>query len=128
MLGAHEPLVDRVLEEREQRLPVAVDVEQPERLAMQAELLPREQLEQLVERPGAAGERDHRVGELGHQRLALVHGLDDVQLGQAGVGDFVLDEPVRDHSDNGAAGRQRRVRERAHEAHARASVDDLDVP
>ena len=95
---------------------------------MQAELLPREQLEQLVERAGAAGERDHGVGELGHQRLALVHGLDDVQLGQAGVGDLVLDQPRRDHADHRAAGGERGVGERAHQPDARAAVDELEPP
>ena len=104
MLGPDEPLVDRVLQESQQRLPVPVDIEEAHRLAMQSELLPGEQLEQLVKRPGAAGERDHRVGQLGHQRFALVHGLDDVEFGQTGVGDLVLDQAPRDHADHGAAG------------------------
>ena len=103
---------------RQQRLPVAADVEQADRLAVQPELLPREQLEQLVERPGAAGQRDHGVRQLGHQRLALVHRLDDVQLGQAGVRDLVLDQPRRDHADHGPAGGQRGIGQRAHQPHA----------
>ena len=68
-------------------------------MPVEAELAPGEQLEQLVERAGAAGQRDHGVRELGHQRLALVHRLDDVELRQAGVGDLGLNEPIRDHAD-----------------------------
>ena len=94
---------------------------------MQSELLPGEQLEQLVKRPGAAGERDHRVGQLGHQRFALVHGLDDVEFGQTGVGDLVLDQAPRDHADHGAAGGQRAIGERPHQPDARAAVDDLEA-
>ena len=127
MLGLQEPLVDGVLEEGQERLPVAGDVEEADRLAVQAELLPREQLEQLVERPGAPGQRDHRVRKLGHHRLALVHGLDDVQLRQPGMRDLALDQPRGDHADHGAAGGQRGIGERSHQPDARAAVDDLEL-
>jgi hypothetical protein len=39
-----------------------------------AELAPGHDLEELVERADAARERDEAVGQLGHERLAGVHG------------------------------------------------------
>jgi len=127
ILGAQEALVDSVLKKAQHRLPVAGHVEQADRLAMQAELLPGEQLEQLVERPAAARQGDNRVGQLGHQRLALVHGLDHVQLGATGMGNLMLYQPVGDHADHRAAAGQRSVGQRSHQAHPRAAIDDLEV-
>ena len=65
---------------------VAGGVEHRERLVVDAEVAPRVDLDQLLERADPARQRDERVRELGHQRLALVHVVDDVQLGQAACG------------------------------------------
>lgn len=37
------------------------------------------------ERAEAAGERDEGVGESGHRGLALVHAVDEAELGEAGA-------------------------------------------
>ena len=68
----HEAGLDRVVEPGEERPPVAVGVEQADRLGVQVELGPRGDLGQLLERAQAAGQRDERVGELTHACLALV--------------------------------------------------------
>ena len=47
---------------------------------MNAELSPSEDLEEFVERPHAAGERDESPGGVGHELLAFVHGVDDAQI------------------------------------------------
>ena len=94
---------------------------------MDAELLPGEDLDQLLERADPARQGHERVRELGHQRLALVHRLHDVQLGQAAVGDLAVHELLRDHADDLAAGLQRGVGQRAHQADRRAAVDDADA-
>ena len=85
---------------------VAAHVEQAERLGVQPELRPGVDLEQLLERADPARQRDEAVRELGHQRLALVHRADDVQLGQPGMGDLPVDERLRDHADHLAARRR----------------------
>ena len=61
--------------------------------------------------PDPAGQRDEAVGELGHQRLALVHRADDVQLGERRVRDLAAHQRLGDHADHLAAGRQRGVGE-----------------
>jgi hypothetical protein len=99
--------------------------EQAHRLRVQAELRPREDLEQLVERAEAAGQRHERIGELAHRGLALVHRADDAQLGQAGVGDLPVDEGARDDADDAPSRRERRVGRLAHQADARPAVDEL---
>ena len=93
---------------------------------MQAELRPRQLLEQLVERAEAAGQRREAVRELGHQRLALVQRADHVQLGQAAVRELAVDERLRDHADHLAAGRERPFGDGAHQTDAAAAVDDAD--
>ena len=127
MLGGDEALRDRVVEEGDEARPVAAHVEQAERLGVQAELGPGVDLEQLVERAGPARQRDEAVREVGHQRLALVHRVHDVQLAQPRVRDLAVDERLRDHADDLAARGERRVGDRAHQADARAAVDEADA-
>ena len=121
-----EALVGGVPRDVDQRPPEAVDVEQPDRLRVQAELRPRQLLEQLVERPEAARKRSEPVGELGHQRLSLVQRPDDVQLGQSAVGELAIDEQLRDDADHLAARPECAVGDRAHQPDAPAAVDDPD--
>jgi len=77
MGGSDEPLGDRHVEPREEQAPVVADIEQADRLAVELELRPRHDLGQLFERPEPTGQRDERIGEVGHLRLALVQRVDD---------------------------------------------------
>jgi hypothetical protein len=100
---AQEALGHAVVEERRQRAVVARDVEEPERLGVQAELRPREHLEELLERPDPAREHDERVGELGHERLALVHRADDAQVVEPRVADLEVEDLLGDDAGDLAA-------------------------
>ena len=65
-------------QQRDQRLPEAVDVGEQDRLGVTAELLPGHLLDQFLQRADAAGKGDERIGVLEHQPFALVHvGRDD---------------------------------------------------
>ena len=71
-VGAH------MRQQRDQRLPEAVDVGEQHRLGVAAELLPGHLLDQFLQRADAAGQGDERIGAFEHQPLALVHvGRDD---------------------------------------------------
>src|SRR5688572_6610878 len=48
---------------------------------MDAELAPREDLDELLQRADPARHGHEAVRQLSHQRLALVHGVDDLQPG-----------------------------------------------
>ena len=121
----HESLLAAVHQEAQQPVVVAIDIEQAQRLVVIAELAPRPDLEQLLEGADAAGQRQERIASLGHHHLALVHRLDDVQLGQAAVAEFAAHEGFGDHADRGGTGGERRVGDHAHQAGAPAAVDKL---
>jgi hypothetical protein len=127
VLGGQEALLHRLVEERGQRVVIAVDIEHAERLAVHAELAPGVDLDQLLERPDPARQRDERVGELGHQRLALVHRGHDPQVLQPAVPDLAIDQRLRHHADHLAAGLDRRVGQHAHQPERSTPVDDPDV-
>ena len=94
---------------------------------MHAELRPGQDLEQLLERPDAARQRDEAVRQLGHQRLALVHRADDAQLGQPAVG-RARGRPAPGGSRRSPRRRgQRRVGEHAHQPDPPAAVDQADA-
>ena len=109
---AQEGGVRGPVEEREQRLEEAVDVEEHDRLGEQAELVPGQHLERLVQRSVAAGHGHEAVGQLGHPGLALVHRVDDVQLGEPLVGDLGPDEVAGDDPVDLTAGGEHGVGER----------------
>src|SRR5450756_1374277 len=84
---------------------------------MVAELAPRHDLEELVEREEASR-------HLRHSRLALVHRRDDVEMREAAVRDLLFREACRDDAVDGRALLERRVREDAHEPDAPAAVHE----
>ena len=92
---AQEAGLDRAVEEVEQGLPEAVEVEHPDRLGVDAELGPRGDLGQLLERAEPTGQGEEGVGLLGHALLALVHRVDLDQLGDALVADLVGEQALR---------------------------------
>src|ERR1043165_3908107 len=65
-LRPDKPLPRAVVEERRERRVVAGDVEEAARLLVHAELRPRPDLEDLLDRAEAAGKGDEAVGEIGH--------------------------------------------------------------
>jgi len=87
--------IDRVIEERLEPRPEPIDVEEHDRLGVIAEVQPGELLERLLERAEPAGRDDERVGELEQHRLALMHRVDDMELGQSAVRDLALDQRAR---------------------------------
>ncbi len=94
---------------------------------MKLELPPGEDLEEFIERAVAAGQGEEGVGQLGHEGLAVVHALDDVQLGELLVGELAFDERLRDDADGFAAGVAHGVGENAHEADVPGAEDQADA-
>jgi hypothetical protein len=83
--SADELLLRRVAQELEQMVEIAFDVEDSDRLGLQLQLQPSNHLEHFFERAIAAGQHDERIAAVSHRALALVHRLDDLQLGEAAV-------------------------------------------
>ena len=114
-------------EELPEPVPVAFHVEDADRLGVNPELRPREDLEGLLEGAQASGQRDEAVDERRHRGLALVHGAHDAQLGQAGVSELARDERLRDDADGLAAPLEHRVGDDAHEPDGAAAVDQPEL-
>ncbi len=123
---AQDPLVDGVVEEPHETLVVAIEVEQRDGLAVHPELRPGEDLDDLLERPDAAGDGDEGVRQLGHERLALVHRPHDAQVLEALVRELARLELLGDDPGDAAARLGGRVGKDAHEPGAPAAVDDPD--
>ena len=83
-----ELVVDGPIEELEQGGEEPVDVEEHHRFGEQPELVPREDLQRLVERAEPAGQDDEPGGQISHARLAVVHRGDDLERCHAVVGDL----------------------------------------
>src|SRR5438093_7035789 len=72
-LGVVEPVADRALDLRDERLEEAVGVDEHERPRVEAELAERQHLGELLERAEATRQRDERVGALLERALARAH-------------------------------------------------------
>jgi len=126
MPWAQETLLDRSIQKRDQRLVIALKIEDPARLSMQAQLRPSPSFEQFVHGADTAGKGQKRIRKLAHQPLSLRHRLDDVQLGKPVMADFFLDQQLRDDSGDAAASSQGGIGERAHEPDTSASIHHLN--
>src|SRR5690349_4540678 len=100
-----EALLDRALDERMERIEVSGDVEDADRLRVETELRPRDDLEELLEHPEPTRQGDEAVRERGHFGLPLVHARDDAQLGHAVVCDLLRRERTWDDAHDLAARR-----------------------
>src|ERR1700756_755801 len=103
--GAGEAAVADIADELEQLVPIAADIDDEDRLVVQAELLPGDHLEGLVERAEPARQNREGVRHLEHAALALVHRADDEKLANAAMPDLLVVKMRRnDAGDPAAAG------------------------
>lgn len=120
-------MLDGVIEHREQRRVIVENVDDPAGLQVQAELAPRQDLEEFFERSKSAGKCDECVRQIGHHGFALVHGMNDVQLGELFVSDLTSHEVLGDHADRFPAFFQNCIGDCTHETDVSAAVDKADL-
>ncbi|KAF1858298.1 hypothetical protein Lal_00014799 [Lupinus albus] len=123
----HEAGADEVVDERREAVVEPARVEEADGLGVDAQLGPRDHLEQFFQRAHPARHGDEAFGQVRHHRLPFVHVLHDEQAREAGVAHFALDEVLRDHARRVAAEAQHFIRDHAHQAHLAAAVDEADV-
>src|SRR5262245_10475664 len=126
VLGVQEALSDHLVDKCPQAVEVAVDVQQATGLAVQAEPAPAPHLEQLLHGADPTGQREERIRQLSHEGLALMQVLDDVQLSQATMGNFAVNELLGDDPDDTSTRLQHGVGELAHKTDVAAAVDKAD--
>src|SRR3546814_818224 len=121
-VGRGEASVHHMVQQREQRAPIAVDVDHDHRLVVLFELAPGDDLQRLVERADTARQHQEGVREVEHALLADVHAVDDPKL-HPGVRDLPPLEKIRNDADGAAAGAERGIGDDAHKTDPPATVD-----
>ena len=127
LTGLDESLFDRIAHEDQQVVEEAVHVQDAAGLVVDPELRPRDGLHELLVGPEPAGQHDEGIRELGHERLALVHGAHHMQVAEGAMGDFVAGQRLGDHARRSSTRRQCRIGHHSHEAHRGTAVDKLDA-
>src|ERR1700733_1294074 len=100
---AHEPVLNGTIGHRQQRIVIAVHIEQSASFPLQAELRPGEHLAKLLPGSEAAWKCDKAVGQVSHQGLSLMHGGDDAQLGEPLMADLFVNQGLWNDSDHSSA-------------------------
>jgi len=116
-----------VIEEDEELIVEAVDVEKKNGLGVNFERMPGENLEEFFEGAEPTREGDECVGFFSDERLASVHGARDVEFGDAVVGDLKIDEHLGDDANDLSVSGQGCLRNSPHETHIGSAVDEADV-
>lgn len=125
--GVGQILVDGVLDQGQERVEIAVDVEDPGRFAMEAEEGPGKDFEEFLESTDAAGEDQEGIGAGVHESLALVHAGDDVEFGESVVSDFLTGKGLGDDADDAGTGGKGGVGGDAHQADPPPAVDQFQA-
>ena len=94
---------------------------------MPAKLLPRQLLDQFLERADAAGQGNEGVRAFEHQPLAFMHVVGHDQLLRPGRRMFAFGEKIRDDAGDGSAMFQRRAGHRTHQSDRAAAIDEPDA-
>lgn len=126
MRRREKAMITRLIEKLQERIVEAIYIEQANRLEVQPELQPRERLEDFLERPHPARQRDKHIRHFRHAHFAFVHGIHRDELGDPMVPAFLGDHLMWDDADHFPTRDQRCIRQHTHEPHAAATVDDAD--
>jgi len=127
ILLLEDALGDAMIEEGKHGVIKARGVEQEDGLGVDLEGLPGQYLEEFFKGAEAAGQDDEGVGALSHERLARVHGVGDVELGETVVGDLEIDEDLGDDTDDVTTAGDGGFGYGLHEADLGAAVDEADL-
>ena len=94
---------DDMVEQRAQRSPVPGDIDEKDRLVVQRELTPGQDLEKLIQRSDAARQHRKGIGALGHDALAVMHRLDDEKLADSPMRELPVAQGGRNDAGDAAA-------------------------
>ena len=123
---AYESSGGCVADKREQRLPIALAVENNHRTIVQLKLFPGQNFKRFIKSPKPTGQHNERLGAVDHHPLALMHRGYDVKFRQRLVRDFHLFYVAGNDTDNFAPGSKGRVRCKPHQTDTAAAIDQPD--
>ena len=120
------------MEEGEERIKVALGVEEPDGFLMKAELSPGQDFKELLERSKAAWQGNEAIGQRGHSCLPGVHRVHHFKLGDASMLDplpidFPAEQALRNDARDVTAGPKAGVGDDTHQADIAPPIDEFDA-
>src|ERR1700743_1072274 len=94
---------------------------------MKTKLSPGDDFKKFLERADAAGQRDKTIGQFRHKRFAFVHGLDDAQVRQSAMADFLGHEGFWNDADDVSARCENRIGNYTHEADISSAIHEFNA-
>ena len=125
-IGRGEAGIDDPPYHRDHRLPVAVDIDQHDRLFEEVQLAQGDRFEGLVECAQPAWQDRDSIRPREHLALALLHVGHKDKLGQTDMADLAAVERGRDDADDLSTRGERSVGDNPHQADATAAIDQVD--
>ncbi len=101
-------------------------VDQNDGFGVEFKRLPGQDLEEFLKGAKAARQDQERDGELAHESLAGVHGVDNMELLHAAMDDFLVDKDLRNDAGYVTAGSQDGIGDGAHQADTGAAIDEAE--
>ena len=125
--GPQKEFANGMVEQLQEVVKIAVYTQHATWFVMNSELRPSQDFAEFVESTKSAWHGDETVGQIGHKRLALVHGIDHSQFGKALVSNLFQDQGLRNDSGDLATSLQYCIGYLAHQAHFPASIDQANT-
>ena len=123
----HEALLDLEIKEFYKLVEITGNVEKTERFFVNAQLCPGYYLKELFQRAKTAGHCDKTIGKLVHLSLSLVHSLNDPELGQPLMRDFLIRQASRDYANCFGSSRHSRIRDDSHQTDVPAAINQINT-
>jgi len=127
VLGAEKTFCGYQIQKTIEFVVVALYVQQGTGLVVVSELRPGPYFKGFIEGADAAGQSDEAIGELGHECLALVHGVHYAEISESGMRHLAANEIARNDSDDLSASVKRGVGDAAHESNGSSAVNQANA-
>lgn len=123
----NKPGLNGTGQESKQRIIEIRDVEQPDRIAVEAELRPGPDLKQFFKGAKATRQGDKTVTQISHFLFSVVHGRSDDEFRQTVVRDFLFCKGAWHHAIDRGSMFKGRVSNRAHQSNAGTTVNKVEA-
>ena len=94
---------------------------------MQPQLEPGQSFKQFLQGSESTGQRHHRVCQFEHPRFALMHRVNHLEFGKAGMHDLIRHQRFRDHADHLTTQLQNGVSNHSHQSGLGRAVNQADT-
>ena len=106
---------------------IPFDIQQPAGLVVKSELGEGQNLKQLLKRADSARQGDECIGQLRHVRLTFVHRAHHPKLTEPRVGDFFVNQRLRNDANGRPACIDHCIGDNTHQTNAGPTIDQFQV-